>query len=304
MRPPTLAALLALVALAPFAQADALEVRALAGSFSPERIDARPGEAVTFANADDRAHTVTSAWDDGASLDVVLKRAQFVRVTFAQPGEYVVRCLPHSVVDELGRASGMVTRARVGHGDDGARRRAGFRDVAGARGRDPPRRAGRPLHHPRHGALRRRRKLAAAAPAMSASHHAAGTCAESAAAAGAAMNTGGNSSGSGALDTVGGGALDGVDARVTVVGVGGGAASATGTRYAVTFPYGSHRTPPASGTRSMSSSTLAPPCTSPPTSRTARMAPSRASSAWSAPNAFPWRTTPFVTLVGPNMRSP
>ena len=98
--------------LVPLAQAAEVEVRALGGAFEPSRVQARAGDAVLFVNADDRAHTVTSAWDDGASLHAVLKPGQSVRVTFAQAGTYPVRCVPHSTTDIDG-AHGMVVTVDV-----------------------------------------------------------------------------------------------------------------------------------------------------------------------------------------------
>lgn len=88
------------------------EIRAGDGVFAPSLVHVETREPVLFTNADDRPHTVTSVWDDGKSVNVVLRPGQSLRVTFEQPGTYVLRCTPHSTVDG-GAAHGMVATVEV-----------------------------------------------------------------------------------------------------------------------------------------------------------------------------------------------
>jgi plastocyanin len=106
-----------LAALAPL-PADATEgavvkVQTLAGAFSPEAVEVRPGDLVTFRNVDGRAHTVTSAWDGGAAFHRVLKPGESFTVRFDASGTYAIRCVPHSAEDGHGGHDGMVTEVRV-----------------------------------------------------------------------------------------------------------------------------------------------------------------------------------------------
>lgn len=88
------------------------EVRLAGGAFAPNDLEVQPGDSVRFVNADDTAHTVTSAWDDGATFHRVLKPGQAVVVRFDQAGTYVVRCVPHSSAQD-GSYQGMVASVHV-----------------------------------------------------------------------------------------------------------------------------------------------------------------------------------------------
>lgn len=95
---------------------DGLEVRLGNGVFVPDRIEARAGDTILFVNDDGRAHTVTSAWDDGASLNVVLRPGQSVPVVFHEGGDLEIRCVPHSSAHEGGGHEGMVMTLVVAGG--------------------------------------------------------------------------------------------------------------------------------------------------------------------------------------------
>ena len=77
---------------APAGEAGArVEVRAFA--FTPARIEVRPGERVTWANADPVPHTATAmdgAWDTGE-----MAGGAAVAVRFAEPGVYAYICAYH-----------------------------------------------------------------------------------------------------------------------------------------------------------------------------------------------------------------
>lgn len=103
--------LLLAVLLAPLAQA--ADVHLVGGAYQPSVVHARPGEAITFVNDDDVPHTVTSAWDGGATFSRVLRPGESVAITFQQPGAYAVRCVPHSASDGNGGYSGMVATVEV-----------------------------------------------------------------------------------------------------------------------------------------------------------------------------------------------
>jgi hypothetical protein len=83
------------------------------GAYQPSSLDVQPGETVTFTNDDDAPHTVTSAWDDGATFNRVLRPHESVDIVFQQAGTYVVRCLPHSSRGDDGGYGGMVATLRV-----------------------------------------------------------------------------------------------------------------------------------------------------------------------------------------------
>lgn len=90
-----------------------VEVQTLAGSFSPEVVEVRPGDTVVWRNADGRGHTVTSAWDEGKAFHAVLRPGDDFAVRFDAEGEYAIRCLPHSVESGQGGHEGMVSTVRV-----------------------------------------------------------------------------------------------------------------------------------------------------------------------------------------------
>lgn len=104
--------LLLLLLAAPQAGAAQREVSLGNGIFVPDAIQIEAGDTILFVNDDDRAHTVTSVWDDGASLHVILKPGQSVPVVFHEAGTYAIRCLPHSTVDHAG-AHGMAMTLEV-----------------------------------------------------------------------------------------------------------------------------------------------------------------------------------------------
>lgn len=103
---------LLLLLAAPLASAAEVRVSAQNGVFAPDVIEARPGDTVVFVNDDGRAHTVTSAWDDGASFHAILKPGESFSYVFAEEGEYAIRCVPHSTSAEGGH-EGMVATVRV-----------------------------------------------------------------------------------------------------------------------------------------------------------------------------------------------
>ena len=90
-----------------------VEVATTAGAFSPDVIHLAPGGVVVWRNADGRGHTVTSAWDDGATFDAVLKPGESLVMRFDAAGEYRIRCLPHSVEDGHSGHEGMVATVKV-----------------------------------------------------------------------------------------------------------------------------------------------------------------------------------------------
>ena len=94
-------------------QGAVVEVQTLAGSFSPEVIEVRPGDVVVWRNVDGRGHTVTSAWDDGETFHAVLRPGESFSAQFTAEGEYAIRCLPHSVESGHGGHEGMVATVRV-----------------------------------------------------------------------------------------------------------------------------------------------------------------------------------------------
>lgn len=105
--------LLALCALAlPQASAASADVLLQNGVFQPDRVGVSASDTLRFVNDDDRAHTVTSSWDAGATLDVVVKPGQWVPVIFHAPGTYALRCVPHSADGPDGHI-GMVLNLQV-----------------------------------------------------------------------------------------------------------------------------------------------------------------------------------------------
>jgi hypothetical protein len=58
-------------------------------------------------------HTVTSAWDDGATFNRVLRPHESVSIVFQQAGTYSIRCVPHSAKSSDGAWSGMTTTVHV-----------------------------------------------------------------------------------------------------------------------------------------------------------------------------------------------
>lgn len=115
MRPFAALVLLAALAVPSIGEVEgaSVEIQALAGTFSPGKVEARAGDLVMFHNADGRAHTVTSAWDGGASFHRVLQPGESFVVRFDAEGEYAIRCVPHSVEDGRGGHEGMVAQVRV-----------------------------------------------------------------------------------------------------------------------------------------------------------------------------------------------
>ncbi|MEA3200800.1 MAG: hypothetical protein QOE90_2228 [Thermoplasmata archaeon] len=106
--------LLLVVALALPARADApVEVRLAGGAYAPHDVQARAGDAIRFVNADDVPHTVTSAWDGGATVDKVLRPGESVTLVFDEAGTYTLRCLPHSAAQPDGSYQGMVATVHV-----------------------------------------------------------------------------------------------------------------------------------------------------------------------------------------------
>ena len=110
-------ALLSLAVLAPAAggqqQGRLIEVKTLAGAFSPETLELRPGDTVVWTNDDGRGHTVTSGWDEGKTFHRVLRPGESFSVQFLAAGEYAIRCVPHSVVSDHGGHVGMVQTLTV-----------------------------------------------------------------------------------------------------------------------------------------------------------------------------------------------
>lgn len=104
------------VALAPFALASASaaagEVALRNGVFDPAELVVAAGDTLTFVNHDGRPHTVTSTWDEGRSIDALLRPGDAVPVTFAEAGRYVLRCTPHAA-HESGAWTGMVATVAV-----------------------------------------------------------------------------------------------------------------------------------------------------------------------------------------------
>jgi len=106
--------MLLLVALAMPAQAAApVEVRLAGGVYAPNDVEAQPGDAIRFVNADDVPHTVTSAWDGGAAVSKVLMPGDSVTLVFDQAGTYTLRCMPHSAAQPDGSYQGMVATVHV-----------------------------------------------------------------------------------------------------------------------------------------------------------------------------------------------
>lgn len=92
------------LALLPPVSADVAgpEVHLKNGFFSPSSLAVAENQRVLFVNDDDRPHTVTSSWDEGKAVNVVLLPGQAVPVTFAHAGTYPLRCVPHSTHDASG----------------------------------------------------------------------------------------------------------------------------------------------------------------------------------------------------------
>ena len=104
---------LALPGTAGAGQGATVEVQTLAGTFSPDTLDLQAGDVVVWRNADGRAHTVTSAWDDGRTFDKVLRPGETFSVRFDAAGAYAIRCMPHSSEAAHGGHEGMVQTLRV-----------------------------------------------------------------------------------------------------------------------------------------------------------------------------------------------
>ena len=129
-------ALLSFLFALPIASAAQLDVHAGNGMFAPDTLDVHVGDTVVFTNTDDRAHTVTSAWDDGATANVVLRPGQSIPIHFSQSGTFTFRCVPHSTM-AAGGAQGMTTTIRVAGSasaptPSGIPRAAGFATFAAA----------------------------------------------------------------------------------------------------------------------------------------------------------------------------
>lgn len=105
-------AAIVLLALACPTALAAAEVRLGNGVFEPSVLNVEPGETVTWTNADTRAHTVTSSWDEGATFNKVLKPGESFSYTFPEAGTFDVHCVPH-VVKEGDHYEGMVMRVEV-----------------------------------------------------------------------------------------------------------------------------------------------------------------------------------------------
>lgn len=111
-RAPVLLLLLTLASPAALA-ASTVEVGAVNGAFDPERIEVAPGDTVVFVNRDDRAHTVTSSWDGGATFHKVIKPGESFSWTFEEAGEWGVHCVPHAMEGEGGAYEGMAMTVSV-----------------------------------------------------------------------------------------------------------------------------------------------------------------------------------------------
>ena len=101
-------------------------VRISDSTFSPATLTISVGDTVTWRNADDRPHTVTS--DDGAFDSGNLDEGQGFSFTFTEPGTYTYRCDYHpdmraTIVVEAASSeaptSGGSTSGRTGASDDG-----------------------------------------------------------------------------------------------------------------------------------------------------------------------------------------
>lgn len=90
-----------------------VEVGTSAGAFSQEVVHLVPGGVVVWRNTDGRGHTVTSAWDGGATFHAVLQPGESFSVRFDAEGEYRIRCVPHSAEDGHGGHEGMVATVKV-----------------------------------------------------------------------------------------------------------------------------------------------------------------------------------------------
>lgn len=102
------------LAAAPASAGQVVEVGMNAGSYGSDTIDIEAGDMVVWRNTDGRAHTVTSAWDDGATFNEVLSPGEEFVIQFDGPGEYVIRCVPHSAHADHGDGFiGMVSTVRV-----------------------------------------------------------------------------------------------------------------------------------------------------------------------------------------------
>ena len=62
-------------------------------AFSPETLEIRAGDTVTFVNKDEVGHTATA--DDGSFDTGMLEQNAEMTVTFAEAGEFSYYCIPH-----------------------------------------------------------------------------------------------------------------------------------------------------------------------------------------------------------------
>lgn len=111
-----LLALVSAASLAPAigaAEGTEVEVGMSAGAFAQPVVRVEAGDLVVWRNTDGRSHTVTSAWDDGATFHRVLKPGETFAVRFEAAGEYRIRCVPHSMADGHGGHEGMVATVQV-----------------------------------------------------------------------------------------------------------------------------------------------------------------------------------------------
>jgi plastocyanin len=81
------------LAAAPPTRAAEQTVQITDSTFSPATLTIQVGDTVTWRNADDRPHTVTS--NDGAFDSGNLDEGQGFSFTFAEPGTYTYRCDYH-----------------------------------------------------------------------------------------------------------------------------------------------------------------------------------------------------------------
>lgn len=95
MRVPLLL-LLAFILALPAASAASSSVQVMGGFFDPPSVELSPGDKVTWTNADSMPHTVTSAWDAGASFDAVLRAGESFTFAFPEEGAWTIHCRPHS----------------------------------------------------------------------------------------------------------------------------------------------------------------------------------------------------------------
>lgn len=81
--------------------------------FAPQTLTVKAGESVTWTNDGAAPHTVTSTTAEGPLDSGVLKAGATFSHTFAEPGTYDYRCLPHSAKGKDGSYAGMVGRIVV-----------------------------------------------------------------------------------------------------------------------------------------------------------------------------------------------